>query len=249
MRNSRREANLRALLSDNGEVRESVAELAKTYEAFLAEDSRGTRLAHMVDTTQRLDFAFDETHLRESSLPDAEHILLSQFLNQKHRTTIYSIGCPPSRMVSPKAKFLDKFSLRGVQYSTASCRTRNSHVFFRPWQDSPESSVRPGQITHIFLHSQADGLRTEEDEGRCHHRFVYLCIQPYAPLHSELGDADKSYRRFGFAGGFLSGRDLGPPIIVDHSSIISHVAVTPREIRGHKVFHILPMDRVSFLSL
>jgi hypothetical protein len=44
----------------------------------------------------------------------------------------------------------------------------------------------------------------------------------------------------------LSARRLGPPIIVDASSIISHVAITPLEIRGCEVLHILPMDRVSF---
>jgi hypothetical protein len=175
MRNSGREANLRALLSDHGEIRECVAELAKTYEAFLAEDSHGTRLAQMVDTThqtQQSDFTFDETHLRESSLPDAILILLSQFLNQKHRTTIYSIDYPHSLMVSPRAKFLDKFSLRGVQYSTASCRMCNSHILFRPSKlDSSESSVRPepGQITQIFLHSQPGDLGAEEDEGRRQH--------------------------------------------------------------------------------
>ena len=39
---------------------------------------------------------------------------------------------------------------------------------------------------------------------------------------------------------------LGAPIVVDYSSIISHVAVTPVEIQGCEVLHVLPMDRVSF---
>jgi hypothetical protein len=44
----------------------------------------------------------------------------------------------------------------------------------------------------------------------------------------------------------LSERALGAPIVVDYSSIISHVAATQMEIRGCEVLHILPMDRVSF---
>ncbi|KAH9172227.1 hypothetical protein EDB89DRAFT_1906338 [Lactarius sanguifluus] len=144
MCSSAREAKLQALLSDHSEVRERVGELAKTYEAFLTEDVRGTRLAHMVDMahlTQQLDFAFDETRLRDTTLPDALLDLLVQFLSQK------------------------------------------------------------------------------------------------------------SYRRFGFAGGFLSRQQLGPPIIVDQSNIISHVAVTPLEIRGCKVLHVLPMDRLMQMSV
>jgi hypothetical protein len=257
MRSSARDANLRALLFDHshGEVRERVRELAKTYEAFVAEDVRGTRLAHMVDTAQpthvqQPDFVFDETCLRDTSLPDAILPLLAPFLNRKHGTTIYSTNGSPGISVFTRAKFLDKFSLRGVEYATASCRTRNSHVLFRPSKlDSSESSAHPepGQITYAFLHQQIDPCSAsgQEDEGQLHHPSICLCIRPYAPLQSELGDVDKSYRRFSFAGGFLSGEKLGPPILVEQSSIISHVAVTPLEIRGCKVLHVLPMDRVS----
>lgn len=38
LHSSAREAKLEALLADNSEVQERVGELAKTYEAFLAED-------------------------------------------------------------------------------------------------------------------------------------------------------------------------------------------------------------------
>lgn len=254
MRSSAREAKLQALLFDHSEVRERVGELAKTYEAFLAEDVRGTRLAHMVDIahlSQQPDFVFDETCLRDTTLPDAILPLLVQFLNQKLRTTtgIHSTGNGfPGISVSPRAKFLDEFSFRGVQYATASRRTRNSHVLFRSPKLNSSGSLahpEPGQITHVFLHSQINTPGTQEDEGRLRYPSIYLCIQPYAPLQPELSDIDKSYRRFDFAGGFLSAQKLGPPIVVDQSSIISHVAVTPLEIRGCKVLHVLPMDRAS----
>ena len=114
MRSSAREAKLHALLFDHSEVREHVGELAKTYEAFLAEDVRGTRLAHMVNMaslTQQPDFIFDETCLLDTTLPDATLTLLVQFLNQKYRTTTYSTDGSTSISVSPRAKFLDKFSL------------------------------------------------------------------------------------------------------------------------------------------
>lgn len=257
MRNSAREAKLRALLFDHGEVRGGVDELAKTYQAFLAEDDRGTRLAHMIDVDKlgrQPDFIFDKTCLRDMSLPEAVLLPLSQFLDRKHATTIFSTS--PALSVSPRAKFLDKFSFRGVQYSTASSRARNSHVLFRPPKlDSSASdseslaSPEPGQIIHAFLHSQINTHCAHEEEGQDRYSSACLCIRPYLPVQPELGDVDKSYRRFGFAGGFLSAQLLGPPIIVDASSIMSHVAVTPLKIRGYEVLHVLPMDRVSYLSL
>jgi hypothetical protein len=251
MRSSAREAKLQALLFDHGEMRERVDELAKTYQAFLAEDIRGTRLAHMIDkaqVTQQPDFIFDETCLRDVILPDSILLPFSQFLHQRHATTAYSSDTSPGLSVLPRAKFLDKFSFRGVQYSTTSSRTCNSRVLFRPPKlDSFESS-EPGQIIHAFLHPQINTRLAREDaEGQVRYSSICLCIQPFVPVQPELSDVDKSYRRFGFAGGFLSAQTLGPPVIVDASSIISHVAVTPLKIRGYEVLHVLPMDRVSCL--
>ena len=84
MRSSVREAKLHALLFDHDDVHECVGELTKTYETFLAEDVRGTRLAHMVNTaqpTQRPEFTFDEACLCDAILPDAVLHPLVQFLN------------------------------------------------------------------------------------------------------------------------------------------------------------------------
>ena len=114
MHSSAREAKLHMLLFDHSEVCEHVSKLAKTYEAFLAEDVHGTHLAHMVNMaslTQQPDFIFDETCLLDMTLPDATLTLLVQFLNQKYRTTTYSTNSSTGILVSPRAKFLDKFSL------------------------------------------------------------------------------------------------------------------------------------------
>jgi len=69
------------------------------------------------------------------------------------------------------------------------------------------------------------------------------------PVQPELSNVDKSYWKFGPAGGFLLAQMLGPPISINVSSIISHMVVTPLKIRGYEVLHILSMDRVSYLPL
>ena len=115
------------------------------------EDVRGTRLAHMIDAvhlTQQTDFAYDRKRLRESRLPDAILTVFIQFLYCKHLDLGAKDSTGSSSTTSVSAQFLDKFSLRGVQYSTATCRSRDSHLFFRSTQHE-----KPGQITHIFFPS------------------------------------------------------------------------------------------------
>ncbi|KAH9163392.1 hypothetical protein EDB89DRAFT_1912716 [Lactarius sanguifluus] len=143
MCSSMREANLQALLSDNSEVRSHIGNLTEVYKAVLAEDVRGTCLAHMVNAVHLTDqepyIAYDETRLCESTLPD-----------------------------NMLAAFLD------------------------------------------FMKGE----------------------------------------RFGFAGGFLCQREVAPPAIIQSPSIIPHAAVTPLQIDGQQVLHILPMGqhmRVSFM--
>src|SRR5258708_6899964 len=255
MCSSVREAKLHALLCNNGKVDKQVNELVKTYQTFLTKDVCGTHLAHMIDMTQltqQPDLIFDEMCLHDMILPDAVLLPFSQFLHQKHATTIHSTNRSPGLLVLPRAKFLDKFSFQGVQYSTMRSWTCNNHILFRPPKlDSSESltNLEPGQIIHAFLHSQINTYRAQEDEGRVHYSSICLCIQPYLPIQPELSDVDKSYRRFGTAGGFLLAQTLGPPVIVNASSIISHMAVTPLKIREYEVLHVLPMDRVSCLPL
>ncbi|SRR5258708_3666932 len=113
MCSSVREAKLYALFFDNGKVDKHVNELAKTYQTFLTEDVHRTHLAHMIDMTQltqQPDLIFNEMCLCDIILPDAILLLFSQFLHQKHATTIHSTDRSPSLSVLPRAKFLDKFS-------------------------------------------------------------------------------------------------------------------------------------------
>lgn len=249
MRSSTREANLQALLEDDSEVRSHVGDLMDVYRGILAEDVRGTRLAHMIDsvhlTQQTADVVYDGNSLHESRLPDDVLSAFRQFLHCKHpelRDNDTAEGSPVSA-ASPKAKVLDRLSLRGVQYSTASRRVRDSHVFFQSaHQSEMSSSPEPGQITHIFLSPHAPTSPTQN-----HRSSVYLCVRPHSlQVTPELNNLDQMYRRFGFAGGFLCRTEFAPPVIIEPSNIISHVAVTPLHINGHEVLHILPMNRVCF---
>ena len=248
MHSSAREANLKALLSDNSEVRSRVGDLADVYKAVLAEDVRGTRLAHMVDavhlTEQEPDFTYDATRLRESNLPNDVLASFVHFLKEVDQGAMGFTDDRSDGTTSPKVITMNKFSFRGVEYSTASCRTRNSHILFRsPGSANPLDS---GQITYIFFKSQVSTACSIAASGQPHHPPVYVCVRPYVTLQAnpQFSGMDQMYRRFGFAGGFLCWREVAPQVVIKPSSIISHVAVTPLQIGEHQMLHILPMDRV-----
>jgi hypothetical protein len=192
---------------------------------------------------------YDETRLRESRLPNSALASFIQFLDCKYDVTAGSsnLNSLAHTIISPEASFLDSFSLRGVQYSTKSYRTRNSHILFRSFQGNastvPGHSM-PGQITHVFLHSLPPSLHSRTAQGSSRRLAVYVCVQPYGSLQPELSDIDQTYRKFGFAGGFLCRRELAPVVVIEPSNIVSHVAVTPLCIKAHPLLHILPMDRV-----
>ncbi|KAH9169714.1 hypothetical protein EDB89DRAFT_1908359 [Lactarius sanguifluus] len=133
MHASTREANLQALLADDSEVHSHVGDLLEAYKSTLAEDICGTRLAHLIDAvhlTQQTDFAYDRKRLRESRLPDAILTVFIQFLYRKHPDLRAKDSTGSSSTTSVSAQFLDKFSLRGVQYSMATCWSCDSHLFF-----------------------------------------------------------------------------------------------------------------------
>lgn len=245
MHSSVREANLQALLLDNSELRSHVGNLVEVYENICAEDVRGTRLAHMVDMNhvvqQGPNLVYDRRRLHKSNLPDSALSPFLQFLTHKRQAAggATDQDSSPGMATCPEVKLLDKFSLRGVQYSTEKSRMRNSHIIFRHHQSDAPSQAESGQIIHVFLHSTPHATSHEHN--------LYLCVRPYLSLQPEFSNMDQMYRRFGFAGGFLcrtDSRELAPLIIIEPSSVISHAAVTPLVINGQQVLHILPMDRV-----
>jgi hypothetical protein len=137
MHSSIREANLHALLSDNSKVCSHVGNLVEVYNGIHAQDVWGMHLAHMVDavylTWQEPNLVYDGACLHKSKLPDFVLAPFVWFLSYKQQAMVDSTGRdnPPGTTIHHGAKFLDKFSLRGVQYSIASCQTHNSHILFR----------------------------------------------------------------------------------------------------------------------
>ncbi|KAG6912938.1 hypothetical protein DXG01_011010 [Tephrocybe rancida] len=220
-RKSIRAANLRAMLSDDEDLRRCVANTIQTIEMTEREDVRSFRLASLLDPTAH------DNILDVSAKPVELHGLL---LDEIHTTILSLIG--------RNNHILDQVSFRSVSYGTASSSaSRNSNILFCPMIHESDNTPVAATILEIFQHTYemaVDGSKSPE---------FYLVVQGLTPIDST---ADP-YKELGFAGGFLcSPTFTTPPRLIHLSQVISHFARTDfidGEYAG--LIHVLPIDRVS----
>lgn len=129
---------------------------------------------------------------------------------------------------------LDKVSIRGVVYASTKSLPRDSNVIFRKPGDS---TLRAGKIDVIFS-SPYPGADYEEKKVTC------LVIQEWLPVKEVA--SQKTYREFGFAGGFLCHNNfVGAVSILGVDNVVCHFAKTFLEKRDGDIFHVLPLNKVG----
>lgn len=252
MRTSARNANLRAILADDDEIRKSVTDMIMTMQAIEDEDIHGFRKAKQLDPTL-LDLDLIQSRADRIALDQSQLQLMKAHLMQIHPGQILHLGSD--------ALSLKEVSKDGVCYGTCKSSTyRNSSIIFT-------SAVRPG------LRSTNDNLPNYEDtsiqkagivEKIIHYSTgtsdrhmhvpidgIYLYIQELLPIDvrghiaSNTFDLDP-YRQHGFAAGYLCDSKQRTPRVISLSQVISHFALTTFEgIDKYEDFiHVLPLDRV-----
>lgn len=218
-----RSSNLQALL-DRQDLPSEVQPLRSAYETVTNEDHRGTRLA-------------DESHHPRTRPPSSlvlqteVYKLLLSALDRKFETTEYTRNRTPAPR---EVQELYKLSIRGVVFSSTRTLPRDSNILFRGYSDS-----RPcvGTIQSIFQF-------TLQDRGA---KMTYLLVQQHSPLADEA--VQKFYTQFGFAGGFLCHIDqLIRSHLIEPTDVICHFAKTPLRNRDG-VMHVLPLNKVSDMSI
>ncbi|KAA1476100.1 hypothetical protein DENSPDRAFT_884068 [Dentipellis sp. KUC8613] len=160
MRASARGANLRALLSGDEEVKKSAAELIEAYELVNSEDTRGTRLANMLNADGAHSSAVSRISGAVPSryLDDQTCYLLEQALQREYRTgagtssaQLTEAGAPIARFSSPRKVWgHSTISIHGVRYATREKFYRDSHVVFSDGEGCKQTALRAGQIEDIF---------------------------------------------------------------------------------------------------
>ncbi|KAJ7692685.1 hypothetical protein B0H17DRAFT_1132921, partial [Mycena rosella] len=121
-----RAANLKALLSDNKDIQSKVAEAIKVYEHGLKRDSRGIRLANMLNPE---DSHFDlESRARWSALSTLERHMLHNYLSWIYEDFDLSEW-------QASASIMDQISISGVRYAkrmfSSMIKTVTSYSLYR----------------------------------------------------------------------------------------------------------------------
>lgn len=252
MRTSARNANLRAILADDDDVRKSVTEMVMTMQGIEGEDIRGFRKAKQLDPTL-LDSDSILSRADQITLNPSQLQLIKAYLMQLYPGQILHLGSD--------ALSLKEVSKDGVCYGTCDSPThRNSAIIFASTAGSGinnnlsksnyEGTVeKPGIVEKIIHYSTTDGCVTIDG--------IYLYIQELMPVpipvevHVQENIAAKTskldpYQAYGFAAGYLCDSNQRTPRVISLSQIISHVALTTFEgINDYEDFiHVLPLDRV-----
>jgi hypothetical protein len=232
MNASGRAANLKAMLSDNEDLRTRVSEAIKVYEHGQNRDSRGIRLANMIDPE---DSHFDvESRSRWGALSLEERHLLQSYLSWVYEDFDLNEW-------QASASIMDEISIKGVRYAKKNVRKldEDSHILFTiPGTDH----IGVGEILNIFQywHTPSTGLETKG---------IYLVINRFSTDISSIMDIPDPYRQYPTAVGYLCTQSHLETRIIEAKHVWSHFALTPMEYHGHPLMHVLPLNRVSALCL
>ncbi|KAJ7454114.1 hypothetical protein FB451DRAFT_1049806 [Mycena latifolia] len=225
MKSTARTANLKALLADNPEIRAKVSEAIKVYEWVSNRDSRGVRLATMLDPE---DHHFDlESQSRWESLSPRERQLLHEYLCQKYEDFVLEDW-------KASASIMDQIAINGVRYARKNVlkRDQDSHIMFTV----PETDeIAPGKIQNIFQywHTTADGREIKS---------IYLIVSRYKP--DPVLNRPDPYRVHPRVFGALCSAEIIDTGIIENHHVRCHFAPTPIEYNGQDLIHYMPLSRV-----
>ncbi|KAG6914808.1 hypothetical protein DXG01_015220 [Tephrocybe rancida] len=218
-----RACNLRALLSEDTDLRAAVSNMIQAIEATEEEDARGFRLTGLLDPTSH------DSMIHSNACP----IELSNDNQQQLRAILVSSHEDNHEIrLQRHALAVIKISSCSITYGTStSAESKNSNILFQPGKVDQESIA--GVIDRIFQHTHEV---VGEDGPSTHY---YLTVHPLLPVDPK----SDLYCEFGFAGGFLCASVPGPSRLIKLSQVVSHVAVTlmgDGEYSG--LMHVLPVD-------
>ncbi|KAJ6495928.1 hypothetical protein DFH09DRAFT_1103597 [Mycena vulgaris] len=198
----------------------------KAYERGSNRDSRGIRLAYMLDPN---DPHFDLQSLsRWSSLSLEERQVLHSYLQWKH-------GDFNLEDWKASAAIMEQISITGVRYARKNVlkRDQDSNILFCiPGTDE----VVPGEILNIFQYWHTTAADVE-------FKAIYLLVNRF-PTNPVLGRQDP-YREHPNLFGYLCGTNPIDTRIIEAEHVQSHFGRTPIEYNGQQLMHVLPLSRVN----
>ncbi|KAJ6562025.1 hypothetical protein B0H19DRAFT_1259646 [Mycena capillaripes] len=226
MNSTARAANLKAILTDNAEIRSHASEAIKTFERVTNQDSRGFRLAQMLDPE---DTHFDlEARSQWGVLSIEERQLLQDYLSWRY-------GDFDLESWTASGSIMDQISINGVRYARKNVlkHDQDSHIIF----DVPGTNeTAPGEIINIFQYWHTTPADVEI-------KAIYLIVNRFNP-HPTL-DREDPYRKFPLIVGYLCAIKPMETRVIEAGHVRSHFGLTPIKHNGQDLMHVLPMSRVE----
>ncbi|KIM43799.1 hypothetical protein M413DRAFT_68706, partial [Hebeloma cylindrosporum] len=221
LKTSARSANLRALLSDNEDIRDSMQDIITTMSTIDREDVRGFRLASILDPS--LPTFEPRSKLDPQFIEGTLHELLCDLLDRSMDASV----------MLKHANFMKEISYRGVVYAlSTSSGFRDSSIMFR---EQNSHHAKPAIIESIFQYSytREDGQNVED---------IFMTVEELAPI---TGFVDP-YLHFGEFAGFLCEKKEGVNLrVIQMRQVACHFAYTEMMDDWEGLIHVLPVDRVS----
>ncbi|KAJ6450226.1 hypothetical protein C8R47DRAFT_1084487 [Mycena vitilis] len=214
-----RAANLKAILADNPDVRACVSEAVKTYQHVSTRDSRGFRLAQMIDPD---DTHFDsEAQSRWGALSMLERQLLQEYLSWRY-------GDFDLQSWTASGSIMDQISVEGVRYARKNVlkRDQDSNIIFNV--PGTEDNA-PGEILNIFRYWHTTPANTEI-QG------TYLVVNRFS--QNPVLDRPDPYREQPPLFGYLATTTPLETSIIEARHIRSHFALTPITYNGQDLMYI-----------
>lgn len=223
-------ANLKALISDDAEIRTHIAEAVKVYEHQLARISGGVSVAQILDpTSSHRDVAAKSAW---APLSVMERQLLQEHLSRKY-------GGYTLEDWQATALMMDRISLNGVRYARTDVFKSDgeSHIIF---EQPGTNRTSPGKIVNIFRYWHTPPNNAAEIE------VTYLVVQRFVGVSSlELGRQDP-YNKISKVFGYLASQVVANcNDLIETTHVKSHFASTPIAYNGLNLIHVLPLNRVS----
>ncbi|KAF9487476.1 hypothetical protein BDN71DRAFT_1513931 [Pleurotus eryngii] len=213
---SARNANLSALLADNTALCSKVSGMVDILVKFSQEDPQRLARFRKFEPVPELKLGLK---VALACLDDHYHQLLCRQL--------------PAAVSAPRSlSFYDEIMVHGITYSCAgTSKIRNSLVIFHPAATmiNADTPIYAGAVEKIFHYTPLSFTS------------IFLEIRSFRPVDSGLD----SYKKYGFAGGFLCFRNVNDYHVIPISAIISHCALTSMGAQpGQELVHVLPLNRL-----
>jgi hypothetical protein len=230
MNSTARAANLKAILADNADIRSHVSEAIETYERVSTRDSRGFRLAQMLNPD---DSHFDlESRSQWSALSIEERQLLQEYLSWK-------FGDFSLETWKASALIMDQISINGVRYARENVlkHDEDSHIIFTI---PGTNETAPGEILNIFQYWHTTPAEAEI-------KATYIIVNRFS--QDPILDREDPYKQHPPIFGYLCAAEHIETRVIEASDVRSHFGLTPIQYNGQNIIHVLPLNRVSLAVL